>query len=74
VASETIPAMAAEDRVTRIPVTKAEGANLAISLALFGAIALMTPILIPTEPKLPNPQRAYDAILKARCDNGLGLP
>lgn len=45
---------------------KAEGAKRAISLDLLGAIALMTPILIPTEPKLPNPHNAYEAIVKDR--------
>jgi hypothetical protein len=67
-----MPAIAAEERVTRIPVRKAEGARRAISLARFGAMALMTPMLIPTEPKLPKPHRAYDAMLKARCESGLG--
>jgi hypothetical protein len=71
--SETIPAIAAEERVTRIPVTKAEGAKRAISLDRFGAMALMTPILIPTEPKLPKPHSAYEAMVNALCDRGLAL-
>jgi hypothetical protein len=60
--SITIPATAAEDKVTKIPVIKADGASLMISFARFGAMALITPTLIPREEMFPNPHRVYDAI------------
>jgi len=38
-----------------------------------GAKALSTPICIPSDPRFANPQREYDAIVKARCDSGFEL-
>lgn len=45
------------------PQIMAEVAIVAMILALEGAKALSTPIWIPNEPKLANPQRAYEAMV-----------
>jgi hypothetical protein len=42
-------------------------------LPCVGAKAPSTPIWIPSEPRFANPQREYDAIVKARGDRGSAL-
>jgi len=44
----------------------ADVASFVMILLRDGANALSTPIWIPSDPKLANPQREYDAIVKAR--------
>jgi hypothetical protein len=51
----------------------ADVASLAMVLPCVGARALSTPIWIPSDPRFANPQREYDAIVKARCDRGFAL-
>ena len=45
-----------------IPVTKARGAKRTMSTIRLGAKAARIPIEIPPEARLPNPQRAYEAM------------
>jgi len=58
-------------RVERKPQIMAEKAIRAMTFAREGARALNTPIWIPREPKLANPQSPYEAIVCARKDRGL---
>jgi len=51
----------------------ADVASFAIVLPCVGARAPSTPIWIPSDPRFANPQREYDAIVKARCDKGFAL-
>jgi hypothetical protein len=55
-----------------MPVMRAEGARRTISPDLFGAMAVMTPMLIPTEPMFPKPHNAYEAMVNARGESGFG--
>lgn len=51
------PAMPALVSVDRTPVTKALNATPAMSWLRPGAICVMRPICVPSEPRLPKPQR-----------------
>lgn len=55
------------------PQNIADVASFAMILPCDGAKALSTPICIPSDPRFANPQREYDAIVKARCDRGFEL-
>ncbi len=54
-----MPAMLAEVSVLMIPEIKALSATLAMRPPCPGASCERTPIWMPTEPMLPQPQRAY---------------
>lgn len=55
------------------PQIMAEVAIRAMVLAWEGANALSTPICIPSEPRLANPQSEYEAIVNARGESGFEL-
>src|ERR1700744_5971870 len=60
------PAMDADVSVLMMPVMSALTAGLETSAPRAGAIWLSTPICVPSEPRFPNPQREYEAIIRLR--------
>ena len=65
-----MPAIPAACIVEMNPQIIADSAMRAMTFARLGASALSTPMLIPSEPRLANPQSAYDVMVYARGVSG----
>lgn len=59
--------------VAKVPPIRDRIPSLERSPRRFGAILPIPPMIIATEPKLANPQRAYVVIMKLRSLNGFEL-
>jgi hypothetical protein len=64
-----IPAIQAVRKEVALPAMKARNATSVMTFFWLGANVVSTPIEIPIEPGLENPQRAYVAIISDRGCN-----